>query len=469
MNHNLLKSRIIRIISTPQELFFAITRHWAILSICIAAGVLIMWKKEVSGVRIYEGRAQLLVNPQETFVVAENRAGQGRSDDDTLRFLVSQTSILQSDSVLQKLIEMLGPASLTPSDAQEDVISQLKQKFSEFFFEDTRPDGVQGPENETQMAIKRFRERSLVKPDMNGNTIKLLVYGADRELIRNELKSWINAYIKHVEEISRENLESFLSERILFYKQNEGSALREFEAFKTANPEVNASNQDFYSQEIIRLQIHQGDIRRQIAFGVSAVPTFAPAVSEADGAALKKAESDLIDYIAKGFGEDSVPVIETRNKIKLLRAQKSTVLGPKVDEDDGQRLEKSLAATNKELEDLLKKSSELKEKLKLRQDLEESYRQARDKRTKYELMNQESKDNIESRKIVQIQVADKPMVSAEPFEYHPVRKLFLGFLAGAVAGVIAALCIEIFSVKIRFVTDVVRDVGLNVVAVVPKR
>ena len=139
MNHALLRKRVVRIVTSPAEVLYAITRHWVLLVVCIAAGTLIMWKKEVGGIRIYEGHAQLLVNPIDTLVVSQgaNRS-QGRSGDEIQRFLVSQTNILLSDSVLQKLIDKIGPGTQNTIEVQADYLQQAAKWVPGLFFEDDR-------------------------------------------------------------------------------------------------------------------------------------------------------------------------------------------------------------------------------------------------------------------------------------------------------------------------------------------
>ena len=76
---------------------------------------------------------------------------------------------------------------------------------------------------------------------------------------------------------------------------------------------------------------------------------------------------------------------------------------------------------------------------------------------------------IESMKNVQIQIVDGPFVGSLPTNKDPLLLIGIGLLGGFVMGVAVSLVREVLSRKVRSIQDVVCDLSIPVVAVIPKR
>jgi uncharacterized protein involved in exopolysaccharide biosynthesis len=484
MNQYFYRSRAARILTSPPEILYALTRHWILVLVFFVGGVALTWSMVRNALLAYEGRARLLVNPERMVIHDPEARPVNRTNEDAIRFLNTQASILSSDAVIYAVARKIGVQDGLPANEKSSstaIWKEWKGKFENLI--DLRDRGNEASEEsrtETliETYIENFRRRSEVLPDLRGSTIDLRLLGLQRDRIMTELDAWIEAYILQVENMATKSWENFLGDRIQHYRGLETSDMEQLDAFKAQNPEVSTLDEEFLTGEIARLQVHRDDIRRLEEQGLSPDDLrdrVAPISPETDMLDQKRAvELELAEARSKGFTEGSDRVQQLlkklafiEEKIRAEEAEKEMKKEKKEKEDGGGKARLSEKLTI-ELESLIRRKAALKDKLSALALFEGNYKKSREKREGYERMRQESLDMIASQKSVQIQVADK-RVSADPVDKKALVKLVLGSVAGIAAGLGLAVAREVTCGKVRFSQDIVGDFGLPVVAVVPRR
>ena len=306
--------------------------------------------------------------------------------------------------------------------------------------------------------------------------MELRVYGSNRDLLQKEIDQWIEAYISRLVEMARESRDFFINSRMRYWTDLENKAREAVDSFKKEKPEISKATQELLLQEVMQLQVLRVDVQRQLQSGVEIKPVavLEPNPKDADTRALvdkKKAlEAEYIQLIPH-FPEQSDPIRGIKESIRLLDL-KIKGIEPGLSQDPDARHsqlvedERKLTLAIGEAMSRYTAMSEGMEKLQL---LEEDCKHAHQTRKSYEMMNFEEADRSESRKNVQVQVADRPFVSMWPHNTFPVRQVLLGSLGGLGLGMFLALVLELFSQRVRFKNDIITEFGVPVVAVIPRR
>jgi capsular polysaccharide biosynthesis protein len=490
MNVETIRKRMTVRLTTPPELLFALTRHWFTVIFCLGVGTVVMVAKVITEPVVYEGNATLVLSSNDSSTVVEQAGREVVGREDTQRFFNSRIEILRSDSVMRKLVkELKAPNLLVQDDNPEEAsygavrqtVNEVKKKIKEIlsYIEHSTIHDY-GEENEIQKAVASFRNRSGVWPNPLTNSVELRVYGSSRELLQKELDEWIEAYISRLVEMARESRDFFINSRMRYWTELESKAWAAVDNFKKEKPEISKATQDMLLQEVMQLQILRVDLQRQLQTGEEARPSIVDdprfkGDSDAKALADKKRALEL-EYaqILSFFPAESDRARTILDSIKLLDMKlKGTDPGsPGVSQDPGAKRAKLVADEKKyatAITETMARYTAMSEGLEKLQLLEEDYRHAHQTRKSYEFMNFEEADRSESRKNIQVQVADKPYVSWQPHQTFPERQVLLGALGGLALGMLWAVLLELFCEKVRFKNDVLTEFGVPVVAIVPRK
>ncbi len=126
MNPEYIKKRALRILTTPPELLYAVSRHWFAIALCLGIGVSVTVAKVATDSPFYGAKARLLIKEQGATV----EQGPNGREGDSRRFLQSQVEILKSTSVLRALVRELGADQLILQDEGVAKPSETRAKFS---------------------------------------------------------------------------------------------------------------------------------------------------------------------------------------------------------------------------------------------------------------------------------------------------------------------------------------------------
>ena len=465
MTFKFFAHRLKRMLGRPPELLYAVTRHWLIVGLLTAAGAIVLWADRVSSPVIYEGRAQLLVSPNDLLMqrLAPESAGMGRSRDQFKRFMNAQASLLSSHSVLRKMFGKLeedGVSLPSPKYEQESeagvarYVSSAKRRLSEVLRFDAPDSELGAREVALDRATSGFRRRSRIEYDSAGNSINLFVYGVEHKRIESELLNWIGAFVQHASDVSQTSWKPFLESRSLHYGNAVDTAQTDVDAFRELNLDVSESALVFVEHQIAQL----------LAPSRAAID---PEVNQLNGEKLRL-ELELAAFEERGVPETSR---EYRTSQRLLTTIQERLAargaGGTANGSEGQ-LEKKREAVTEQLMALLLRKAELKEQLESLSRLRAKLDRAEEQREKFAHLTQESLDILESNKVVVVQDSDPPTVSAAPYNFHPGRDVLRGAAGGFGLGVLLAFLLEILCAKVRFRHDITDDFGLKVVTVLPR-
>lgn len=485
MTLSFLQQRIVRVLTRPPEILYALTRHWLLITVCLLLGTGVMWGRLVSAPAIYEGHAQLLVSKNDSMLTTLSEVGpQTSRDRDMWGFLNSQSAILQSDSVLRKLVLCTGfswtpDRSIAGSDSDEetieDTIESVAREFSELLHIQQPPLDGEDEDSAMQSIIQGFKSRLEIITDKRGSTIDLILYGTDDETIKQELHCWIEAYRSHLAEMARRTWEDFLSERGRNYARIREATSHELQTFVEENPNVSESRRDLLSEQIVQITIELNDLRRRIVESAPSVtalrvdPEYTALITEKTTLELRREE-----LLASRFSEESTAVQTVTKRLEWVenKLEGFETIGEEespVDDNREERestLEKRSALLAADLKRLWTEKYDISDKLKDHQALGARYANANENYERFELMKLEALHLLESP--LNVQVSDEPSVNTEPTGLPPLLKLAAGSLLGVFLGMGFALLREIFCGRIRFKHDLMDDFGLPVVTVLPR-
>lgn len=484
MTLSFLQQRIVRVLTRPPEIMFALTRHWLLITVCFLVGTGVMWSRLVSAPPIYEGHAQLLVNKNDSILATFSEIGaQTSRDGDIWGFLNSQSAILQSDSVIRKLLLCTG-FSWTPdlgSESGEETFENKLESFtrnlSEFLHIQQPPLDRDNQENAMQRLIQDFKLRSAVMTNKKTSTIDLILYGVEHETIEQELRCWIEAYRNHLAEMGRRTWEDFLSERSRNYARLRETALRELQTFTGENANVSEARRELLSEQTVQNTIELNNLRFRIAESAPASVT-TRRMEDPEFTALLREKTTLemkrLGLLANRFSEESTAVQSITKRLRgveIKLAGFETIAAEELPDDNGYEarqstIEKRAATLTVELKRLWTEKYEISDKLKEHRILESRYANANENHERFELMKLEAIHLMESP--LNVQVSDEPSVNTEPAGLPPLLKLAAGSALGVFLGMGLALLLEILCGRIRFKHDLIDDFGLPVVAVLPK-
>ena len=123
----------------------------------------------------------------------------------------------------------------------------------------------------------------------------------------------------------------------------------------------------------------------------------------------------------------------------------------------------------RDLHKLYLAEAELRDKLHELEKLEAFYEHARTSREGYFFRKLDVKDFSDLSTHVQVAITDEPWVSSRPVNGDRVQRVVLGSFGGLSLGIVLALLFEALRGKVRFLDDVVEELGLPVTTVVPQR
>ncbi len=483
MNSDDLKKRALRIITTPPELVYALSRHWFAIALCLAIGTAFTLAKVATDAPFYGARARLLLKDQGATV---ERGPNGR-EGDRGQFLRSQVEILKSESVLRTLVRDLGAGDVIIQDqgvakpdegpllgAIRDARRHLRDLIESLDFFDPQD---AGEERSVQKAISSLRRRSAILPDSRTGMIDFHLYGHRRETLEKELEKWIDAYFHRMNELAKETYDSFYTSRTEYWKELEQEDLGRLMDFQRRHPEVSDEQLEALTAELVRLRaLHAEMIILRDAADLEA-PIRRRATQDEDPklAALEARKLSLELELSEAravYSEESERIRILRHKISEIdREIEGLGLGADESGSPAERREKlarQIAQVSEQLRERTTAHAVLKTQLEELRDLDRKYRTSKDYREQYSLAHKRSPDFTESDRSVRVTIVDPPSAGTQPVNAHPVGHVVLGSLGGVLCGVLIALFLEIFTGKIRFKDDVEIDLGLPVVGVIQR-
>ena len=480
MNLPFLQQRMVRILTRPPEILYALTKHWFAVGVCVSLGTIATWSLVVSGPILYEGRAQLLINPDDPIMsrLNESPTTRGPSRLQLTTFLAQQSSILRSDSVLRKLVSLSSNGNVAPPREPSGIqkkLRQLKSAISKTLMLPSTGSEKDDSGRDMQRAVEGFALRSEVIPNPEGNTVDLVVYGANTGSILAELHWWIEAYRSHLSDISRETWGDHLNRRAEKFDGAQKKAKAELDKFRDANPLVSEGRNEELTQRLLRINIDIAEIKSALhRSDFSTATELIPRDPEA--ARLRSQRNDMMiareRKLSEGHEKTDRAVMEFTRGIDLLNKQLGgrgsnipLTVSPQEHILRSQQLLETLVADEAKL---YGEKNKLGERLKDYQDLERRYDEAHERFVQADDLRLAAASLIDSQRMLQVQVSDKPTVDTKPVDHQPFQKLLLGAIAGLAIGIVLSIVLEILCGKVRFKQDVVDDFGLPVVAVLPR-
>jgi hypothetical protein len=340
-----------------------------------------------------------------------------------------------------------------------------------------------GEERQMQQAIRAFRSRSRIDVDGRDNTIRLYIYGVDRDILRRELDTWISSYKNRVRQMHQEGIEAYLKNRILHYQKLVGTARFDLNEYRKDNPGVSETELEHLHEQVVEWRLLRSDLERRLDFFDGDLG-FANATSDAaprpsanpEVAYLRSRVSALrleIDEKIASKGLKSRAVQNLRDRKEVLEARLD---GLGLGETSGlsaqgrrQRLQEQKDKATERLAGLMVRERKLREKIEELRELGSMHARAKERVLFYETTSLEDQDRGKLVDELSVRISDRPEVSTSPANRYPHKQVLFGSLGGLFIGLAAAILLEVFSGKVRFRNDITSEFGLPVVGVIPKR
>lgn len=482
--------KFLRRLTSPVEILYDITQHWIIVLVLISLGTLVMLGQVASEAPTFECTATLVLSPQEVLAEGEPRS-PAREKEGELRFIGEQLSLLLSDSVMEKVAEQriaadreLPPREDKPEDRPGFVsrVYMALEGFLDGLFEAmlSEPEGTPA-ERRIQRISSSFRRRSYVLNERMSNIVKIGVLGPDRARLKEELQVWIDAYRSRIDELSQETYQRLFTDRTDYWIKEEAAAKEKLDQFKRDHPNVSAARQDWVRESVVKLKLNLDHLQRQFA-GLEPLPAQplpaapAPAPRPADDLLTRlTARKDLLE-IERAMLAAKVPLKSEKMKnmdlqIQNLKKEIGKLTPPPAvaaaqAQERGDDLSGRIKALTADLNQALAEQNSIEEKMAEMGTLLEDYRGAAGMRRKYQGLKERKIEQTESRKLVNVQLQDKPLASVVPLSHSPVLRVGLGAFSGASLGFLIAFTLECFSRRVRYKKDLEDDLGIRVVGVV---
>jgi len=453
---------------------------------------MVAWARVLSEPVIYQGHTQLRLNPTDALVARiapETGSMPRRGRDELKRFMQAQSQILQSDTVLKKMVDGLVMAGLnlrSSSQAESESIgrkvdssiSAARMAMKRLLQIDAPIDQSETAEREIYREINGFKRRSLIEFEPTGDMVKLTVFHTSRDRIEEELRSWTNAYTVRVTDMASESTSDYLRKRTERYEALVNTRARELRAFKDKpeNRAVSDFRLEYLTEQIARVQIERDDLRRRSEFGdlvdLLRTPSRARPTQESQEVSrvIRQLEVEL-EVMRHQKMTKSVKYGKLKERFEALRGIEEGIeeFSSLASSDERTtRMKKKLDALTAELEKLIAEKAQVKMTLDELHLLESRHQFVLDQERKFEQLKQESEDLLESQNVIQIQVAELPSVDTSPFEYKPVKKIAMGGVVGLGIGLLLACLLDVLHGKVRSKHDITDDFGLPVIGVFPK-
>lgn len=331
-----------------------------------------------------------------------------------------------------------------------------------------------------------FRRRSEVITQRGSNQVRLRVWGTLREGLIRELNAWIDAYRKRVEDFVGATYKRYYEERIANWNKEVREANAKLDQFRKQNPEVSETMQRINQEKIIKLQIIIDRLNNQIqdlSLGNSLSSIGTPAASGEkdflDFLLIKKRDLGLLRAEKLGpYPETSHIIHDVEEKIRVVTEQIDNLQNPQKFFTSGEDREKSvveknlknyLQAAKEDLDMVLKNQMAIDGKMIELKQLQDDARYKLDNLRRLDQLYDWHSDIVEGRKQVQIQFLDPPNAGTTPINAFIVFRVAYGILAGLALGFFLSFFLEFFYPRIRFKRDVIEELGLEVIGVLPKK
>jgi hypothetical protein len=526
MSMEKVQEKLLRRLTSPVEILYDVSTHWFVLLFMISLGTLLTWAKVASEPPVFECTATVVLKPNEILLAEDVRRPTPPPRGIDLTFIGEQLSLLQSDSVMDKVAMQIGDDPIL--EQEEDPLEGRELGFIQRAYRSIekgvvslieslkrQPEGTLG-EQRRQKAKAAFRERSYVqhdsKPNAVSNIIKLGVLGTHRNRLKDEILVWIDAYRSRIDEISNETFLRLFDERTDYWVKQEKDSKQQLDKFRKENADVSVERQNLNREKVIRLKMSMESLQKDFTgvgplgpsgtlIGDKLVPLGPPSPEEdrlnimkkrldqlrGDLAVLRAKSpptSEKIKQAEEGVKNLEEEVRKLEDPLMAAAAQEAAEPKPEVDskakdEEKEQQREKERTRTREEvltrrikfldneLNAAIAEQAALDEKVMELTGLIDNFKRAGDLRRQYQTLMDQKNEQKEARKIVDIQIQDRPLTSVEPVGAY-YAKVALGALAGALGGIFLAFNLEFFCRRIRFKKDVEDELGLTVVGVIPE-
>jgi uncharacterized protein involved in exopolysaccharide biosynthesis len=483
MNLDTLRRRVIARFTILPEILYAVTRHWMILALCVGIGTAIMVAKVSTDPVMYEGKATLMLNSNESMIVEQDRRRDDR--ENAASFFASRVEILTSDTVLRRVILQIQATNILNQDMnlESNQYGYVRRKIQGFKDEVSgwlsyleHPNVIDtGGELLIQKGINSFRRRLRVIPSAKTAAVELRLYGNNYDSIQKELETWIDSYKNRLSEVTNENTKAYFDSRMKFWKQRRDDAHKNLEEFKQNNPKVSQSSFEQLKKQLDRDEDWKDELERKRDLPAAARPLLSETLpKDPDYQSYLRLRSETEQKIISAtaeFGPESQRVrdlTETLHQIdeKLRGFTQPELADPELFRRQQAEQIKSLSIKIVEERDAVAKMDGLCQELKA---LEDDFQQNKKVMQGYQTMVLEEADRMELGKSVQVQTTERPAVDRKPYNSYPHRQVLYGTVGGIVLGLGLALVLELLSNKVRFKNDVITEFGIPVVGVIPRK
>jgi uncharacterized protein involved in exopolysaccharide biosynthesis len=472
MNVEQLRVKLFRRVLSPVEIVYSIT-------------------KVTSEPPLYECNATLVLTPHE-FTIDDRRYSAPPRDDGS--FLAGELSLLRSDSVLEKLVSSFKGEDLLAQDDYKkhfDNVGILQRAYLTLrsgydsaidYFEQFGGSLRISAQEQLKNKIKNsFRRRSAVLREPKSNIVKIVVRGLQQGSLDLEVKRWIDAYRERIDEISKETFTNLYKARIEEWEEKEKYARTKLNEFRKENPKVSAEAKKLNDERIFKLNVYK-DLLQGIPLDPSRIgDLMAGEGTEVTELRKKKAaaEDELRELLSKLQPEND-KVRAKRQEIKAIEEDLKRALtgGVKAGEekksegdasappDASKPLDPRVLEIQKQIDETESANREIEVFLPDLNALVEEHRRAADLLIRMRGLQDQSQEQTEVRKLVNVQIQDPPKVALQSVNYS--LSVAMGSLIGLGIGIFIAFVIEFFARKIRYKKDVEDELGLKVVGVIPE-
>lgn len=493
-----LQARLVRRLTSPPQLVFAISRHWFVALLCLGVGTAAMCAKVATDPVVYSGSMTLIVDTGEN-LLPETREARGGAEA-ARTFFNSRIDILQSDAVLESAVQKLreaSPFALTPEIPQAKqpgltgYLHELKKTVTGALASlDSSSGSSTDPRHDILRAVAYLRSRAEVLPRPNSGSVRVRILHTNREQIARELAAWKDAYQERLSQMMEETRDSFVADRLAYWRSAEKAAERKYQEAQSAAVarlrsetqeflDVSLASLDLLLQDVLQLRLERSYRERNpVAAALSPLPSAAPQLGS-DRAVLDRLRTELVD--AEIFrGPESAVAKQLRERIRELETGGASAVPSLSGAPQAvapPEAPAAVAATSgAEAEELearyrtaLLRYSAMKRELDGLKDEQAELTMTHDKRQVYEQMSSDELDRMQSHRLVQFQLADKPTVDPNPLNRSAKKFMLAGALGGLALGLAFAVLREVLAGRVRFKDDVVGEFGIPVVGVIPKR
>jgi uncharacterized protein involved in exopolysaccharide biosynthesis len=489
--------KLVRRITSPMEVFYAVTAHWFLIFFFMLIGLLSLLVMVGQEPPLYSASMTLILKqPQKLMQVKLGPTPIG----DEANFINEEQRILISESVVRETVQYLGYHKTALLNAQDDVnraegssgfllrAVESGREFLSALLPDEATDEM-SEEVGLKRAVEAFSRRSSVLTARGSNHIKLRVIGPDRKQLVEELNAWLGAYRAVSRRVVAERTAAYLDHRIRFWKEEVEAARKRLEDFMTKHPEATKEKLDSLEETVTRQQsvlerltLRLDDALSKASSGQPVDLTTPESLDEELAAEmrqkLKALELERVEIISR-YGELSYEFDRHNDKIKKFKAQIQELESSSFQKDPtdpgGKGLEVALDNFRKLVEREVEKLDEYRGRKAAIENQVEQAREIQDEIkscvTRLEDFQRDqllAKESEEASR-VGIGVLDEPTADAQALPSRKRLKIAGGAAGGIAAGIVVAFILELLSRRVRFKKDVTNDHDLDVVGVLLER